>query len=109
MGRWVEVANKSDIPSDSAIAVQVGEWRIAIFRVGDNEFYATDDVCTHDEASLAEGWFADRYIIECPRHGARFDVRTGRVVRMPAAYPVRTFPLRLEGDRVWVELPDENG
>ncbi|MCS7223303.1 MAG: non-heme iron oxygenase ferredoxin subunit [Armatimonadetes bacterium] len=107
MGKWVEVARKDDIAPDSATCVQVGDLRIALYRIGEDEFYATDDVCSHDEASLSEGWFADRYIIECPRHGARFDVRTGKVVRMPAAYPVRTFPIRIDGDRIFVEVNEE--
>lgn len=103
MGEWIRVGKKDEIPRDGAKVIQIDDTRIAIFRVGEDEFYAIEDLCTHDEASLAEGWFPQPYVIECPRHGAWFDIRTGKVLRMPAIYPVKTYPVKVEGDEVFVE------
>ncbi len=108
MGEWIRVGRKEEIPVNGAKVVMVEDSRIAVFRVGEDEFYAIDDVCSHDEASLSEGWFADRYVIECPRHGAWFDIRTGKALRMPAVYPVKTYAVKIEGDEVFVEwMPPE--
>ncbi|MCX7968828.1 MAG: non-heme iron oxygenase ferredoxin subunit [Armatimonadetes bacterium] len=109
MGEWIRVGKKEEIPINGAKVVVVEDMPIAVFRVGEDEFYAIEDTCTHDEASLAEGWFADQYLIECPRHGARFDIRTGKAVRMPAVYPVKTFAVKIEGDEVFVEWSNAEG
>jgi 3-phenylpropionate/trans-cinnamate dioxygenase ferredoxin subunit len=66
-------------------------------------FYAVDDTCTHDDGSLADGWL-DGNAIECPRHGARFDVATGKVLCLPAAVPIPSYPVRLQGDEVQVKV-----
>jgi 3-phenylpropionate/trans-cinnamate dioxygenase ferredoxin subunit len=68
----------------------------------DGEFYAIDDVCTHDGGPLGEGEL-DGEQIECPRHGARFDVRTGKAVTFPAVHPVGTWPVKVEVKDVLVE------
>jgi 3-phenylpropionate/trans-cinnamate dioxygenase ferredoxin subunit len=85
-----------------AIVYQVEDLRIALCRVG-SEIYAVEDLCTHDDGPLGDGRL-DGHAIECPRHGARFDVRDGRVLRMPAAVGVRTFPVHEEGGQVYVEI-----
>ena len=69
----------------------------------EGQIYAIDDVCTHDGGSLDQGEL-EGFTIECPRHGARFDVRTGRVVALPAIIPVDTFPVKVEGDDVLVDV-----
>ena len=66
-------------------------------------FFAVDDACTHDDGPLAEGWL-EGHAIECPRHGARFDVRTGKVLCLPAAVDIRSYPVIVEGDEVKVNL-----
>jgi 3-phenylpropionate/trans-cinnamate dioxygenase ferredoxin subunit len=77
--------------------VDVEDERIAVFRVGD-DVYAIGDRCSHAEASLSEGEVFDREI-ECPRHGAEFDIRTGRPLSLPATKPVRTYPTEvLDGE-----------
>ena len=82
--------------------VETGGLRIALCNV-DGTFYAVEDVCTHDDGPLGEGTLVGREV-ECPRHGGRFDVTTGRATRMPAVVPVRTFPVRVEGDAVYIEV-----
>ena len=67
------------------------------------EIYAVDDVCTHDEGSLDQGDL-EGFEIECPRHGARFDVRSGEVKALPAVLPIDTFKVRLQGKDIEIEV-----
>jgi 3-phenylpropionate/trans-cinnamate dioxygenase ferredoxin subunit len=76
--------------------------RIALANV-DGEYYAIDDVCTHDGGPLGEGELIGEQV-ECPRHGARFDVRTGKAMTLPAIFPVKSYPVRIEGDAIQIEL-----
>src|SRR5207237_7910576 len=96
------VARASDIPPERVAVFEVGDHEVAVCNVG-GEFYAIDDLCTHDGGSLDQGELEGDEI-ECPRHGARFDVRTGAVRQLPAYLPVDTHEVRLEGDTVQVAL-----
>lgn len=69
----------------------------------DGQFYAIDDVCTHDGGPLGEGTLIGDQV-ECPRHGARFDVKTGRVRALPAVLPVRTYEVQVDGDDIKVRV-----
>ncbi len=100
----LKVAKISEIPAGSRKVVPLGDSRAVVFNVA-GRFYAIEDVCTHDDASLDNGPLLD-FEVECPRHGARFDVRTGAATRMPAIAPVRTFSVRTEGEDVVLEAPD---
>jgi len=75
---------------------------VAVFNV-DGEFYAIGDTCSHEEASLSEGFVEDD-IVECPRHGAQFHIPTGQNRTLPATRAVPTFPVKVEGDEVFVEV-----
>jgi nitrite reductase/ring-hydroxylating ferredoxin subunit len=79
-----------------------GGEEIAIYNVG-GEFFATSDVCSHDEASLSDGELFG-HVVECPLHGARFDVRTGKPLSLPAVYPVKTFEVRVVDDQLQVRV-----
>jgi 3-phenylpropionate/trans-cinnamate dioxygenase ferredoxin subunit len=105
MARY-RVATESEIAEGQAIVVDAGERRLAVCRAG-GAVYAIDDICTHDGGPLGEGELFG-YEIECPRHGARFDVRTGAVTRMPAVRPVRTYPVEHEGQDLFVEVPEDS-
>ena len=95
--QWIHVAAFNDVPKGEAKAVKLGEGRsIALFNV-DGEYYAIEDVCTHDGAPLAHGRFRGEEIT-CPRHGARFDLRTGTALTLPAYLPVATYPVRVRDD-----------
>ncbi|MBI3548698.1 MAG: non-heme iron oxygenase ferredoxin subunit [Elusimicrobia bacterium] len=96
------VAKVSDIPPGKMRPVEVDGLRVALCNV-DGKIYAIEDVCTHDDGPLGEGQLVDGQA-ECPRHGARFDVKSGQATRMPAIMPVRTFPVRVEGDSIYVEV-----
>jgi 3-phenylpropionate/trans-cinnamate dioxygenase ferredoxin component len=96
------LASAAEIPPGSGKAFDVGGQKIALFNVG-GRFYAIDDVCTHDGASLAEGAL-DGTTIVCPWHAAEFDVTNGMVLCPPATENARSYPVFVNGDRVEVEL-----
>lgn len=76
---------------------------IAIYRLDDG-FYATEDTCSHAQASLSAGDIdLEECTVECPYHGSAFDIRTGRVLSLPANRPVKTYPIKIEGNDVFVE------
>ena len=103
VAEWQLVAKTSDVDEEEPIQFQVGGRIIAIYKIGD-EFYATDDTCTHEFASLSEG-YVDGDLIECPLHHARFHIPTGKVVDLPAEEDLRTYPVRVEGDDIYVGIP----
>jgi len=95
------VAKTSDLPPGTIRVFDVLGKRIAVCNVN-GRFYAIDDVCTHDGGPLDQGELEGN-LVECPRHGARFDVTTGRPVTLPAVVPVKTYPVVIEGDDVKVD------
>lgn len=100
MGEFVAVAKTSEIAPGTVKVVRVDGVPIGVANV-DGEFYAFADVCTHDDGPVAEGEL-DGYQIECPRHGARFDIRTGAVKLLPAVVPIPVYPLQVVGDEIQV-------
>ena len=80
----------------------MGDRAIAVCNVS-GQFFAVDDVCTHDEGSLEQGGL-EGFEIECPRHGARFDVRTGAATVLPAVLPIETFGVRVQGEDVEIDV-----
>ena len=102
MGERVTIARTDEVPPGTVRYVAIAGKRLALCHV-DGEFYLIDDVCTHDGGPLDQGELFG-HEIECPRHGARFDVRTGRVRRLPAIRPIRTYPVTVEDGKVVVEL-----
>ena len=102
MAEFVTVAMKGDVPVGAARVFAVNGKHIALCNV-DGTLYAIDDVCTHDGGPLGEGLLEGDQI-ECPRHGARFDVKTGKALTLPAVMPVNSYPVQLEGDEVKVQV-----
>lgn len=102
MAEWKKVAKISDIKDDCGFLYEEGDIAIALVKVG-SEVFAVDDMCTHADASLCDG-MVDGDEIECPLHFARFNVRTGEVTAPPATRGIQTYPVRLVGDDVEVEL-----
>jgi 3-phenylpropionate/trans-cinnamate dioxygenase ferredoxin subunit len=105
MPSFVKVATRAELPPGSKKLAEVDGRPIAVFNV-DGSFYAIDDVCTHDGGPLAEGELSGCEIM-CPRHGARFDVRTGKALCMPAIEPVAVHAVLIRGEDVCVALSDE--
>jgi 3-phenylpropionate/trans-cinnamate dioxygenase ferredoxin subunit len=95
------VAATGDVPEGQVRVVSAGNRSIALCNVG-GTFYALDNLCTHDNGPLGEGRLAGE-TVECPRHGARFDVKTGSVRALPAVRPIKTYPVQIEGEEVLVD------
>ncbi len=93
MSEWVNAVLATDLTSGNHTVVEIEGAVIAIFNL-DGEFYAIEDICTHDGSEIASGCIIDG-CIECPRHGARFDIKTGEVTSPPAYEPVETFPVQI--------------
>jgi nitrite reductase/ring-hydroxylating ferredoxin subunit len=98
----IPIGTLADFPEGQGVAVVAGGRRLAIFHIGERLF-AIDNVCTHNRFPLADGRVQE-LVVTCRTHGARFNVETGAVVRGPARKPVRTYPVRLVGETVEVEV-----
>jgi naphthalene 1,2-dioxygenase ferredoxin component len=102
--RWERVAVLTDLKAAGGLMAAVFDrFNVALYLVGDM-VYATGDLCTHGGARLSEGYL-EGYLIECPLHQGRFDIRTGEVAGPPCKRRVRTFPVRMEGDAIAVGFP----
>jgi 3-phenylpropionate/trans-cinnamate dioxygenase ferredoxin subunit len=97
---WIDAGNPGDIGEGKTISLITGSAIIAIAR-SEGRFYAIDDLCTHDGEALTGGEIEDCQII-CPRHGARFSLRTGEALTPPAYESVRVYETKLENGRLWV-------
>jgi 3-phenylpropionate/trans-cinnamate dioxygenase ferredoxin subunit len=103
--QFVKVGREDEIPEGEVRVFEAEGTSIAIARVN-GTLLAIEDVCTHDDGPLGEG-VLDGCEIECPRHGARFDIRTGAATRMPAAVSVAVFAVKAENGEILVELETE--
>jgi len=99
---WVVVARADEMATGTAKVVEAGGKRIALCNTGDG-YHAIDDICTHDGGPLDQGTLLGNRI-ECPRHGAQFDVTTGKAMTLPAIRPVKTYPTRIHEGSVEVEV-----
>jgi 3-phenylpropionate/trans-cinnamate dioxygenase ferredoxin subunit len=79
---------------------------LALFRSA-GEYFVTQEFCTHEDASMIDGWVADDCTIECPWHSAKFCLRTGDALTPPASQPLKIYPVVIEGDRIYVDLAGE--
>ncbi len=104
MAHWIRVASVKDFEERPVHTVTYEDLDIVVFKIG-QDFYAIVDQCTHMDARLSEGAL-EGHVIVCPLHGAKFDVRTGAVLSLPAASPVDTVPVKVEGNDVYVDVED---
>ncbi len=102
MSDFVAVAETSEIPDPGSLLVEIDERLVVVIHTA-GAFYALDDVCTHDGGPLSEGP-VDAESIACPRHGARFDVRTGAALTMPATQATACHEVKVEGKKILVRL-----
>lgn len=101
---FTKLATIDQIPPNEVRVFEYDGEQIAIYNCG-GTFYATSNICTHSYAELHEGYFdCDDMCIECPLHGARFNIETGAVMALPAYAPLDTYPVRIEGDDILVGL-----
>jgi nitrite reductase/ring-hydroxylating ferredoxin subunit len=102
VANFVKVASVDDIPAGEALQVETNGLTLALVRA-DGGVYCVQDVCSHEQAFLSEG-FVEGCEIECPLHGSIFDVRTGDVKSLPATEPIKTFPVKVENGDVLVDV-----
>ena len=102
-GEWVEVGPVEDIDEEDVIRLDHGSRTLAIYRLKGDRFYATDGLCTHEYAYLADGLVIDG-VVECPLHNGRFDVATGRALRAPACDHLDTYPVERRGNTLYVRI-----
>lgn len=99
---WTDAAAREDVPEGDVIGVNVLGRDIALYEVS-GEIFATDNLCTHGHARLCDG-FLEGHEIECPLHQGKFDVRNGQPTCAPVTQAVRSYPVKIEGGRIWLAL-----
>ena len=103
MNDWIAVATEGELFEGAAIAVTPIDDEIAIYKTEAGEVFATDNICSHGHARLCDG-FLEGHEIECPFHQGRFDIRNGAATLEPCVEAIRSYPVKVDGGRVWVEI-----
>jgi len=101
---WIDAIPTDEIETEDVMRWDHGGRTYAIYRSPNDEFYATDGLCSHEQVHLSGGLVMD-YLIECPKHNGQFDYRTGEAKRAPVCVNLRTYRVKVEGERVFVEVP----
>lgn len=104
MNEFNFAANKSELSDGEKLLVEVDDRLVILFQQGD-QYFCLDDVCTHDGGTLSDGEFCN-FEISCPRHGARFDVRNGAAICMPATQATNCFEVKVDGDKIFVKIAE---
>ncbi len=104
MPQWIDACATDDIAPEDLIRFDHGGATYALYHAPDGKFYATAGRCTHEDVILADGLVMD-YVIECPKHNGQFDYRTGEAKRAPVCINLKTYPVKVEGDRVFLQVP----
>jgi 3-phenylpropionate/trans-cinnamate dioxygenase ferredoxin subunit len=102
---FLDIAPASELPNGERLFVEMEGKSLVIFNIA-GQFFAIADICTHDDGPLGDGDL-EGYNIVCPRHGAEFDVRTGKVMQMPAVVDVPAYPVRVVDGMIQVGIPKE--
>jgi 3-phenylpropionate/trans-cinnamate dioxygenase ferredoxin subunit len=102
---FVPVATTSEVGPGQRLLLNVGDLSLAVFNIA-GKYFAIADVCSHDAGPVGEGELEGE-VIECPRHGGRFDLGTGKAIQLPAVEDIPAYPVRVEGDQILVGLPAE--
>lgn len=100
---WIAVCDVDEIDEEDVVRFDHEGQAYAIYRSPEGSFHATDGLCTHERAHLSDGLVMGD-IIECPKHNGRFNYKTGEAKRAPARVDLRTYPVRVEGGRVFLKL-----
>jgi 3-phenylpropionate/trans-cinnamate dioxygenase ferredoxin subunit len=102
---FVEIAPVAELPEGERLFIEAAGRSIVIFNLA-GKFYAIGDVCSHDSGPVGDGEIEEHEII-CPRHGARFDIRTGKATSLPAVVDIPSYPVRVVGSMLEIGLPKE--
>jgi len=100
---WIEVCSVDEIDEEDVIRFDYGTQSLAVYRSDKDEYYATDGFCTHERVHLSDGLVMG-HLIECPKHNGRFDYTTGAAKKTPACDALKTYPVKVEQDKVFVLL-----
>ncbi|MDJ0627648.1 MAG: MocE family 2Fe-2S type ferredoxin [Rhodobacter sp.] len=103
MANWTRACATGDIEPEDLIRFDHGTRTFAIYRSPADEYFCTDGLCTHEQVHLADGLVMD-YIIECPKHNGQFDYRTGAPERSPVCEALNTYPVKVEGEDVFIDI-----
>ena len=106
MAEWIRVCATADVEREDVVGAVANDVQMAIYRSGDDQYFATDAYCTHEKAALCEGLVTDG-VIECPLHGGCFEYRSGRAVGPPALVDLKTFPVMVRDGYVHVCVDSE--
>ena len=101
---FIPVAAVSEIPNGERLFIEIDHEAIVIFNIA-GTYFAIGDVCSHDDGPLGDGELENEYEVSCPRHGAHFDVRSGKALTLPAVADIPAYPVRVTGDEIEVGLP----
>ena len=105
MSEFRKALSNADLEEGSILAVRINGKRVVLYKIG-GEVYATSDMCSHSDCSLEDfGKIVESDQVECICHGARFRIKTGEVTRLPAEVPLKTYPVKVEENEVWVRVP----
>jgi 3-phenylpropionate/trans-cinnamate dioxygenase ferredoxin subunit len=103
---YVPVAEIGDLPNGERLFLEIDEFNIVVFNIS-GDLYAIADVCSHDDGPLGDGELESEHSIACPRHGARFDIRSGKALTLPAVVDIPAYPVRVKDGQVEVGIPIE--
>jgi 3-phenylpropionate/trans-cinnamate dioxygenase ferredoxin subunit len=103
MDDWIEACGTAEIDEEDVIRFDYAGRSYAIYRSPDDEFFATDGLCTHEKVHLADGLVMDD-IIECPKHNGRFSYKTGEARGAPVCVNLKTYPVKVEHGKVMIQL-----
>ena len=102
MEDYKKIANLNDLNDGEVKKIEFDDKAIALFKV-DGNYFATDDTCTHEKASISKGEI-EGDIVTCPHHGARFDIKTGQALSLPAMFPLKTYQIKVDGNDIKIML-----
>ena len=103
MTQWIEACGADEVDNEDVIRFDHAGHTFAIYRSPEDKYYATDGQCTHEKVHLCDGLVMDN-IIECPKHNGRFDYRTGQARGAPCIINLKTYPAKVEGGKVFINI-----
>jgi 3-phenylpropionate/trans-cinnamate dioxygenase ferredoxin subunit len=100
---FFEVAAQEDLPNGERLFIEIDERPIVLLNIA-GELFAVGDICTHDDGPVGDGEVED-HVIVCPRHGARFDLRSGKAIALPAFVDIPAYPIKVSGGKIFIGVP----
>ncbi len=102
---FLEIASETDLPNGERLFVEIEGLPIVVFNIA-GQLFAIGDVCSHDNGPLGDGML-DGHLVVCPRHGAEFDIRTGKAITLPAVVDIPAYPVRVADGKIEIGIPKE--